>query len=78
MKSTVLFFLQNRSRFNHGDDEKGCFNCEEFWCGEKIGDCFYSTQRCDGDVHCPNGKDEEDCSMIGVSKANQREHKIVN
>lgn len=64
-------------------DEVGCFGCdplqiscfhdnEEFIENNQRRWCYSKHDRCDGHEQCFNGKDEEDCSRIVMTKATVR------
>ncbi|XP_030025581.2 serine protease nudel [Manduca sexta] len=67
-----------------GEDEMGCFNCNEnmFSCEDLDIDsqstCFTKEQRCDNTVHCPNHRDEVECSILTPSIHEKRLFAISN
>ncbi|KAL4107717.1 hypothetical protein QTP88_018013 [Uroleucon formosanum] len=54
-----------------GEDELGCFGCdnETFSCGDwdivlQRSSCFERRNRCDYIRNCPNGRDEDECTLL--------------
>ncbi|XP_060875249.1 serine protease nudel isoform X2 [Metopolophium dirhodum] len=54
-----------------GEDELGCFGCnnETFSCGDwdiilQRSSCFERRNRCDYIKNCPNGRDEDECTLL--------------
>ncbi|XP_050441670.1 serine protease nudel [Adelges cooleyi] len=54
-----------------GEDELGCFGCDEnsFSCGDwdnfsQRSTCFSREKRCDGIQNCLNGHDENECTLL--------------
>ena len=40
----------------------GCVE-NEFDCGGHANECIVDNQKCDGQIQCQNGKDEESCPL---------------
>ena len=46
-------------------DQRECFATDDFRC-QTTGACIRNVQVCDGQQHCSDNSDEEDCCKIPV------------